>query len=76
VAFKRDEEQEVRTRDIVMMTELKDEAEVIEKYEYFHSKEGVWPEVIHAASSYRMPEWDSLMEDYMQGPPGAAAGTI
>lgn len=87
-------------------------AEDIEKYEYFHSKEGVWPEVIHAArssgiqkiiiyrfgnrrvmiitiprdldkdemnriyasSTNRMPEWDTLMKDYMQGLPGAAEG--
>ncbi len=37
------------TKEIVMMAELKNDAEAIEKYEYFHSAEGVWPEVIHAA---------------------------
>ncbi len=38
-----------QTRDIVMMAELKDETEATEKYEYYHSAEGVWPEVVHAA---------------------------
>ncbi len=37
------------TRDIVMLTELKDDEEAIKKYEYYHSAKGVWPEVINAA---------------------------
>lgn len=41
----------MQTRDIVMMTELKNEAEAIEKYEYYHSAEGIWPEVVHAAQA-------------------------
>ena len=36
-------------REIVMLTHLVDSAAAIEKYEYLHSEEGVWPEVIEAA---------------------------
>ncbi len=39
----------VKTRNIVMTAELRNEDEVIEEYEYLHSAEGVWPEVVHAA---------------------------
>ena len=42
-------ESNVELRDIVMMTELKDEEEAIKKYEYYHSAKGVWPEVVNAA---------------------------
>jgi len=37
------------TREIVMMTELKDEAEAIKAYDRYHSAEGIWPEMVHAA---------------------------
>ena len=47
----RDESKPLKTKDIVMMTVLRDEKEAIDKYEYYHSKEGVWPEVVHAAQS-------------------------
>jgi hypothetical protein len=37
------------TRDLVYMTELKDEAEAIKAYDYYHSAAGCWPEMTHAA---------------------------
>ena len=44
-------EKETATRDLVYMTDLKNEEEAIKKYCYYHSAEGVWPEVILAAKS-------------------------
>lgn len=43
------EKQAIETKDIVMYANLKNEAEAIKQYEYYHSKEGVWPEVVNAA---------------------------
>lgn len=37
------------TKDLVFMADLKNEEEAIKKYCYYHSAEGVWPEVLHAA---------------------------
>jgi L-rhamnose mutarotase len=36
-------------KEYLMMAHLKDSEEAIEQYEYYHSKEGVWPEVLDAA---------------------------
>lgn len=47
--FREEQSSEIKTRDIVMMTELLNEAEAIKKYEFLHSREGAWPEVVHAA---------------------------
>jgi L-rhamnose mutarotase len=43
------EDQTMKLKHVVMMTELKNEAEAIEKYRHYHSAEGVWPEVVYAA---------------------------
>jgi len=43
------EEKEMITKDLVFMADLKNEEEAIKKYTYYHSAEGVWPEVLHAA---------------------------
>ncbi len=45
------EEKEMITKDLVFMADLKNEKEAIEKYTYYHSAEGIWPEVVHAAKS-------------------------
>ena len=37
------------TYEVVMTTELKDEPEAIRKYEFYHSKDGCWPEIENAA---------------------------
>ncbi|HDS06552.1 MAG TPA: hypothetical protein ENO05_02900 [Bacteroides sp.] len=63
-----------KTKDIVMMTEFRDEAEAVQKYECHQSAEGVWPVVVHAASGNRMTVWDEWMKTFMQPPPGAEKG--
>lgn len=45
------EKSAAKTKDVVMLAELKDETEAIRKYDYYHSAEGVWPEIAHAALS-------------------------
>ncbi len=42
-------EKVMTTKDLVFMADLKNEKEAIEKYTYYHSAEGVWPEAAHAA---------------------------
>ena len=42
------EKPQVETKDIVMYANLKNEEEAIRQYEYYHSKEGAWPEVAKA----------------------------
>jgi len=42
-------EKVMTTKDLVFMADLKNEKEAIEKYTYYHSAEGVWPEAVHAA---------------------------
>lgn len=39
------EKEGLKTKEIVMYANLINEEEAIKQYEYYHSKEGIWPEV-------------------------------
>lgn len=45
------EKEMIKTKELVFLADLKNKEEAIKKYMYYHSVEGVWPEVVHAHRS-------------------------
>ncbi len=43
------EDNKVKTKQVVMTCNLKDNPQIIKKYKQYHSKEHIWPEVTQAA---------------------------